>query len=164
MTFILFKIQQLATLIHRWTTGRNIVPLCIHNDEWIGRAIFSRTDAERIKRGNSIPYRVLFTKTQSISVDRLFEKALLLLTRIQRAHAKKRSKNQGRQVVFCGWLSLKAHVIRQEGRRLEASPQNDNPYHANIIMPSEERDDLIHQAKNLASLRSQFRWRGAPPI
>ena len=62
-------------------------------------------------------------------------------------------RNVGREVTFYGWAAIAAKDAESNGRQVVATPQPDNPYHADIILPNstvEDRDEQVRHAQELA--------------
>lgn len=94
------------------------------------------------------------------SVDRLEPAAAKILTEIgERRGAERRPPRQ-----FHGWAVVSRARAGAGGRRVEMTPQPDNPYHADIVLPEwpeglEERDSICDcHAQELAQAAS-FRER-----
>ena len=115
----------------------------INDNDDLGRGSFSTKD---VNKAGKIRYSLFFYKKKdTISVDRLFGFCLEKLTAIQDKHAEKRKQN------FYGWASIKALDARKNSRKVQSSPIENNPYHANIILPKNiEDDDRRSSAKELA--------------
>ena len=67
-----------------------------------------------------------------------------------------------RKVTFYGWLVIAAEDAESNGRQVVYTPQPDNPYHTDIILPdstAEDRDEQISHAQELADAS---RWRERP--
>ena len=62
---------------------------------------------------------------------------------------------------FWGWYIITAGDVERVGCNVSASPSEDNPYHADIIIPvpldtEERRDTVIEYARDLA-YHAEFR-------
>ena len=65
--------------------------------------------------------------------------------------------------LFWGWYILTAEDIEGVGCSLKSSPSDDNPYHADIVIPialdaEERRDDVIEYATGLAYHSTFLPW------
>jgi len=128
----------------------------IKDDDLLGRAIFSRRKAKKARNGN-IDFRDFFKRgSNKISVDRFGFCSDKKLTDIQDENAKSRFGP------FYGWLQMTVNTARgiKKTRVVRASPEvGKNPYHADIILPDNVKDDdrrILH-AKELASDKS-IKW------
>ena len=100
--------------------------------EELGRGISSSKNASRARRSN-VPYTEFLPRKgdAKISVDRLSLTSLNDLTVIADA----REKRPDRQ--FYGWAAVRVEDAGIDGRRVASSPTDENPYHADIILPSD---------------------------
>lgn len=122
----------------------------IKDEDFLGRAVFSSKQGteKRIKPG------AFMEKGPSnlLSIDRFGFCSQQKLTNIQDQNAKKRLPKNKRS--FYGWATLKAVDARKKERKVKSSPVSGNPYHAEIILPIQTRDEKKAHALNLASLSS----------
>ena len=128
----------------------------VEPSEELGRGVFSGKAARRSRR--SVPHTVFLEQhgKVTISVDRL--------SVAPRAEALDHARNVAahRARTFYGWAVVTATRAASSGRRVLATPQEDNPFHADIKLPDsaqDERDDQIQHAQELADAA---RWRPAP--
>lgn len=128
----------------------------VERSEELGRGVFSSGAARRSRR--SVPHSVFLESVGNpvISVDRLSvappAEAL--------DHARIVASRRGRS--FYGWAVVVAEQAAASGRRVSATPQPDNPFHADIRLPDstqEDRDNKIQHARELADAS---RWEPAP--
>lgn len=103
------------------------MPGCVaRRTEQLGRRIFSKKTADRAYRGRVLP-KVFESDDFLISVDRLSTASLADVEQAARRTSVNRPPLQGWAVVNCG-------EVRDAGRRrVRASPQTENPYHADIV-------------------------------
>ena len=125
----------------------------VEPSEELGRGVFSSKAARRSRR--SVPHTVFLESrgNATISVDRL--------SVAPRTEALDHARNLAAQRArtFYGWAVVAAVLAASSGRRVVATPQGDNPYHADIELPvsaQDERDDQIQHARELADA-SQWR-------
>ena len=131
------------------------VPESIEDTDLLGRAIFSSKEAKKANSGK-IRSNVFTEKlNKNISVDRFGFCPDKELTNIQDKNAESRSTEKDRRS-FYGWASLKAFDARKQNRKIKPTPLNNNPYHADIILPEDVRmrDDQILHAIKLAEKSS----------
>ena len=137
------------------------LPQSISPNETLGRGVFSSTQAHRADRG-TIPFHVFLERRGevNISVDRLdFAKPEDMAT-LGDAVAVGRSVGSVR--TFYGWAVIAAEDAESNGRRVVATPQPDNPYHADIILPASAAEDYKEQRRHTQELTAASRWRERP--
>ena len=119
----------------------------IKDDDFLGRAVFSSRRAARAALKGCIAHDIFLEKEdRSLSVDRFGFCSKQKLTDIQNQNAELRSKK------FYGWAKLQALTARGSGRKVQSTPAENNPCHADIILPEAiEKDEKIAHAKELAS-------------
>ena len=135
------------------------VPENIGQDEELGRSVFSRRRAIRARRSR-VPADVFLEKEgePKISVERLSVAPPDEATEIAEAVAAKRNAN----ATFCGWAVLTASSARENGREALASPIENNPYHADIVLPEAAVEDREEQKRHALELADASRWRESP--
>ena len=125
------------------------VPMEIAPDEELGRRI-------RSSRHLSIPKHLFIPPPGThLSVDRLSIASAADAMQELIQLAEKKCTQSGR--TFYGWAVLTAAVVRQNERRVVASPEDDNPYHADIVLPEKVADDQLainRHAQELADAAS----------
>lgn len=134
----------------RVTLNGNIAP-----QEGLGRGVFSDRQAKRASRGR-IALHVFREKRGEIriSVDRLDEMpSLEQAARIAAGIAAARNKS------FYGWAVVAAKTAASGGRKVTASPQPDNPFHADIILPDTASKDKDEQTRHAQMLANASVWR-----
>lgn len=137
------------------------VPRVVGADEDLGRRVFSKSQARRARCGRIRHYQFLPEGDGlTMSVDRLTVadgQGFDLTDLASKASA-------SRSGPFEGWLSVTVADVRREGRRVEASPQEDNPYHADIVLPdgATDKGERIRHAQVLAR-GARWRERGRGP-
>lgn len=109
-------------------------PCDIQPDETIGRRVSSerdaRTCATQSARQASLPLRVFRHNCRyKVSTDRLRDDYYLSVKVIAQEYDERRSRR------FFGWAVIKQETIACAGHPLIASPQCDNPFHADIVLP-----------------------------
>lgn len=127
----------------------------VESSEELGRSVFSSGAARRSRR--AVPHTVFLERAgnANISVDRLSVAPPTEALNHARNVADQRART------FYGWAVVAAALAASSGRRVLATPQQDNPFHADIVLPHsarEERDDQIQHARELADAS---RWRPA---
>ena len=124
----------------------------INDSDLLGRACFSSKQAKRA-RLNHIQHDLFLEKegVRSLSVDRFGFCSCEKLTQLQDKNAESRSKPESKRS-FYGWVQLNAQDAGKNGRKVKSTPLEDNPYHADIILPENiEKDDQKEHANELAS-------------
>lgn len=116
--------------------------------------MFSSRDAKRAAR-NKIPTSVFHEKpgVRCLSSDRLTiaprQKAIQIAESVGEGRCPPRS--------FYGWAVVVAEKAEACGRQVVASPKLDNPYHADIVLPSEVPSEDEQEQHALALVRNA-RW------
>lgn len=128
--------------------------------ENLGRAVFSRTRAERLRRsakeGSPPPlsvFKSLFTPPKDkrrVSVDRLTSSNCRFLTKHHDSLAIRRTPPGS----FHGWLVYSVRAFQSAGWEVTAEPLDCNPHHAEVS-PSESRMSL---ADALREMQEYLRW------
>ena len=127
----------------------------IDPDEDLGRGVFSSNHAKRARRSR-ITHHVFLEREgeNKISVDRLSiapsDTALVL--------AEKTAVS--RNASFYGWATLVANKAETNGRKVVSSPmpKQDNPYHADIILPDSVEEDREEQKRHAQELADYSSW------
>ncbi len=129
-----------------------IHPSSLTPDEELGRRVSSSKDSRMARRGN-IPLRLFLRRdTRELSVDRLRNDCLPEVTAIAVDYDERRDRN------FYGWAVVTQDVASRNGRRVEPSPQEDNKYHADIILPDSVLSDKNERERHALELSAEARW------
>lgn len=67
-----------------------------------------------------------------------------------------------RNASFYGWAFLTASSARGKERETVASPIENNPYHADIVLPNAALEDREEQKRHALELADASRWRESP--
>lgn len=128
----------------------------VEPSEDLGRGVFSGSDARRSRR--SVPHTVFLERTGSVtvSVDRLSVAPPAEAI----AHAREIAAQRAR--TFYGWAVIAAALAESSGRRVVATPQEDNPFHADIELPDYVQEDRDEQVRHARELADASRWQPAP--
>ena len=133
------------------------VPIDISDQENLARGIFSKSIAKRAPR--KIPKTVFLEKRgkKNISVDRIdVASSIDILVDLSDEIAK------NRQGPFCGWAVITAENASDNEREVLASPLQDNPYHADIILPDAAVKEREEQKTHAQQLADKATWRERP--
>lgn len=76
--------------------------------------------------------------------------------------AETRAADRGKD--FHGWAVITVENAATSGRRVEATPQLDNPYHADIILPDAVIEDREEQKRHAQELADASIWRERPGV
>ena len=134
------------------------VPAVVGPDEALGRGVFSQREAKRAQRQGKARLNAFLEKAgvADVSVDRLdcapLEKAVSL--------GEKAAQN--RAGPFCGWAVVSAESAEDNGRRVAATPQPENPIHADIVLPDLAAADREEQKEHAQQLADLSAWRARP--
>ena len=131
------------------TAGDDIAP-----EENLGRDVFSNTQARRAGRGRVLINVFLEREgVPELSVDRLDLASPGEAAEIADGVAAARGKT------FYGWAVVDAETAASNGRRVTASPQLANPYHADIVLPDAAVEDREEQKRHAQELADASIWR-----
>lgn len=124
-------------------------------EENLGRDVFSSGQARRADRGR-VPIHVFLGREgePELSVDRLDLASPGEAAEIADGVA------AGRGETFYGWAVVDAETAASNGRQVTASPQLDNPYHADIVLPDAAVEDREEQKRHAQELADEATWRG----
>lgn len=122
--------------------------------ENLGRGVFSSREAGRATRGR-VSLNVFLEKAgvSVLSVDRLDLAAPGEAAAIADGVANARSRP------FRGWAVVIAETAALNGRAVVASPQLDNPRHADIVLPDSVVEDREEQKRHAQELADASAWR-----
>ena len=133
------------------------IPESINAQESLGRSVFSSRHAKRARRTVAPPLHFLEKcRETDISVDRLDFASKEDMAEISEAVAAARDKN------FYGWAVVATEIAEASGRQVSATPQPDNPYHADIKLPDCVMEDREAQKQHAQALADASRWREKP--
>ena len=138
------------------------LPQRISPNETLGRGVFSSKQARQADRG-TIPRHVFLERRGevNISVDRLdFAEPEQMATLGDKVAGDRSVGSVDR--TFYGWAVIAAEDAEGNGRRVVATPQPDNPYHADIILPASAAEDHKEQRRHTRDLADASRWRERP--
>ena len=127
------------------------IPPEVSEKEQLGRRIFSESDLKRVRRKKTSTYRLFLEKegVKKLSVDRIeLPSSKSVLIEICNKAAKER-KASG----FYGWAVITAEKASMDEREVVSSQLEENPYHADIVLPDsaiKDRDEQKEHAKKLA--------------
>ena len=129
------------------------VPLTIDDDEELGRRMYSSKDRK-------LPINLFMPPKGelNVSTDRLFLASthddMSELTHLARHQCPKHKKN------FYGWARLSIPAVKQEERMVEAAHNEENPYHAHIVLPETAADNEVAMTKHAQQLSDEAVRRG----
>ena len=136
-----------------------VVPADISDKENLGRIVSSSGQAKYARRHNRNQINAFLEKEgkKAISVDRLDvapSQDVLVANGEKVAAARKRT--------FYGWAVIIAKKAEANMRKVVSSPQKDNPYHADIILPDLAAKDREEQKGHAQELADNSTWRERP--
>ena len=128
-------------------------------EEDLGRGVFSSRNRDRARRGKT-PHHVFLEREGrvEISVDRLSCAPEIEMVEIADRVA------ANRNATFYGWGVVVEERARANGRRAIATPQPDNPYHADIVLPDSAAEDREEQKRHAQELADASTWRERPGL
>ena len=123
-------------------------------DERLGRGVFSSRYRDRSRRG-TVPHHVFLERPGNveISVDRIDLASSAEATKIADSIA------TARNTTFHGWAVITARQACANERQAVATPQLDNPYHADIVLPALTAEDREIQKRHAHELADASKWR-----
>ena len=130
----------------------------IELEEELGR----RVNSSRNKRRSRIPLQVFMQKPNviHISVDRLSIASIEETTDIAVKAIEKLNQNSlGNPQRFYGWAVVTNEKVIEDGMKENASPTEDNPYHADIVLPHHVATDAVEQRLYAQRLADAAQWR-----
>ena len=126
----------------------------LRSEKGLGRRVFSKSIAKKLERGlKGRLYREFLIKPgqTAISLDRLSGAPLGELAAL--AHAESVSRDGS----FHGWALITGEDACGKDRRVIASPLDNNPYHADILLPASaatDKGERVRHAHELATASS----------
>ena len=132
------------------TTPNEITP-----EEELGRGVFSNSERRRAERLCKVRPKVFLYKqgVREISVVRLDNVSTEDLAEVgDKLAAERRGP-------FYGWGVVDSKDAAKNGRQVGATPQADNPYHADIVLPAQAAEDYEVQKRHAQQLADVSRWR-----
>ena len=130
--------------------------------EELGRRVNSSRHSRRCRRSR-VPLQVFMQKPNviHISVDRLSVAPIEETTAIAVKAIEELNQNgTGKPRSFYGWAVVTKEKAIEGGRKAEASPTDDNPYHADIILPRCVATNDVKQKIHAQQLADAAQWCG----
>jgi len=127
--------------------------------------VVSRKQAKYARRNNRNQINVFLEKEgqKLISVDRLdVAPSVDVLVANGEKVAAARTLSSGTRRTFYGWAVIEAGKATASGREVVSSPQRDNPYHADILLPDSAVNDREEQKAHAQDLADNSTWRQSP--
>ena len=136
-----------------------MIPLVIvppvNDEELLARAVVSRTEAKSCRRGE-VPASVFsYPGNFKISMDRVDSMTSGEAVR----HGELVASLRGANRLFCGWALLRRPDVLHEGCCCRASPEFDNFWHADILMPEDAASDRGVHEDRASRLARRSSWR-----
>ena len=127
----------------------------IEDDETLARAVVSSMEA-KLSRGGDVPATVfIYHGNFEISVDRVSKMTTIEAVRHGEIIASERGSNRS----FYGWATLTRPKVLDAKCGCRASPEVNNLWHVDILMPEAAAgDDRLHDEFAAALARRSF-WR-----
>ncbi len=117
----------------------------------IGRAVFQSNDWKKVQKGKSCTPPSIFLDKKSqveISVFLLDFAPDEKLTEIGDRIAQQRDGSR----TFYGWAELSVVDASEDGRKVYATPQPNNKWHADIVLPSSAETDKKERERHVNRL------------
>lgn len=133
-------------------------PVKIEPTEELVRCMFYERDARRAQRGN-VPLSIFLEKIgePKLSTDRKCWASLETLAGL--CHCRERNREGGQ---FQGWALIFASDASQNGRHVESSRTECNPYHADIVLPDNDVGNKVLQKQHAVELAESAVWLESP--
>ena len=135
--------------------------MSITANEDLGRRVSSNTSREYAVRNGTIPWKELLPKKEEtrFSVDRLSIGSTTDIAEIAVRDRNAANKANSEDYAFYGWGVVNRGSISENGRKVEAyaiecPPERANPYHADVILPTRDRELQKDHAKQMAAVSS----------
>ena len=132
----------------------------LNAEEALGRSVVSSKYARRAMGSGAIHPWVFLERLDapSVSMDRLDHASSGVMVEVGRKRAAARTPTRH----FWGWAVLPVHRAATEGRTVEATPREDNPYHVDIVLNLREEETREQQRFHAVDLAERSTWREAP--
>ena len=131
-------------------------------DEALGRSEFSGKAADRARAGKPIRPETFLVRErdETVSVDRLDDAPESELAGLASSRGRERTPPKP----FQGWAVVTVSDAETDGRTVEATPTETNPYHADIRLnlPPGVPDRRRLQKLHAVQLAARATWRNAP--
>ena len=123
--------------------------------ETLGRRVVSKSRSKRASLRGTIQHDIFQPPVgeREISVDRLDWMTAEAATGI----AERASAARGKP--FYGWAVIEAGRAQANGRQTVATPQPDNPCHADIVLPPSASEDRDERKRHQQDLADEACWR-----
>lgn len=128
-------------------------------DEDLGRRVSSNTSRRYAVRNRTIPWKEFLPKRDEsqFSVDRLSIGRVVDVAEIAVRDRSAANEVNDESLEFYGWGVANSESVVENGRRVEATPvgfpsERSNPYHADVILPTSDREFQKDHAKQLAAV------------
>lgn len=130
--------------------------------EHLGRSVFSGKLAKRARRQQPVPEAFLVRREDDrISVDRMDHATRAEMTELATARGRERGP-AGKE--FHGWAILTVAEAASNGRSVEATPLESNPYHADVCLNlPHDGDRREWQKQHSVDLAARAVWEEATP-
>ena len=141
------------------------VPADISEKENLGRIVVSQGQTRYTHRHGRSRINAFLEKEgqKTISVDRLeVAPSEDVLVANGEKVAATRARPDGSRRTFYGWAVVKAENAGGRGKDVMSSPQPDNPYHADIVLPDPAVKDREEQKRRAQELADNSVWREHP--
>lgn len=125
-------------------------------DEELGRHVSSRGYIRWLEQGKVHKRLFLQKGRHKLSVDRLHEDHQPHVT--QTAIQIQKSRQDGPHRLY-GWAVVSQETGSENGRTIELSPTQDNPYHADIVLPPSVLTDKDEMEQHVEELAAKAYWK-----
>lgn len=135
----------------------------VEPSELLGRGVFSGKEARDAANKGLIRASVFsgWDAAGRLSVDRLTKATPAEAVENGEAVARKRSTTKHKRS-FYGWAVVSALDAERNNRHVEATPQEGNPHHADVVLPDQDRMARERRLDHALDLASHAEWREKP--
>src|SRR5207249_3630762 len=132
-------------------------PPQLRPSDLLGRRVSSSAQAKKASRPNDprVDFRIFMNEGEpSVSTDRLGLAADAIIAAIADSEIP-----AGTNRSFYGWAALTVQAAHRNGRRVQATPRERNPYHVDIHLPEAAITDSEERKAHALELAANSAWR-----
>ena len=126
-------------------------PGAVVTDGAVGRAIFQSGDWKKMQKGaGNTPVSIFLDKKSPLAIS-VFLLDLTSDAELTKIGDNMASQRAGKRT-FYGWAELSVADASKDGRRVHATPQPENKWHADIVLPSTAETDKQERERHAQQL------------
>lgn len=137
----------------------------VESSELLGRCVLSSKEARDAANKGLIRASVFdgWDDAGRLSVERLTKATLAEAVANGEDVVRKRSTGEHKRS-FYGWAVVTTLDAERNKRRVEATPQEGNPHHADVVLPDEDRLARERRLDHALDLANHAEWRAKPRL